>query len=163
MSLTEKPHFPRLQGWDLIDNEIVLPHDVDHEYWLLIITYKRWHEDVIDTWLPYFEHMTRQFDRLKVYYLSMFKPRPPLMRTIITGYMKRRYASKAERLSHIMVYTDIEAFNSSLELPGTHTIYLLLVDRVGQVIWCGENMFDQQQFDSLNSAIRQLLHEAAPS
>lgn len=160
MSLTRKTWFPQVQGCNLNDHEIVLPRDVDGECVLVIITYKRWHQDFIDTWTPYLDQLAEQFQRLKVYYLSMFKPRKQFMQVIIAGYMKRRYTSKAEQASHMLVYTDIDAFNLSLDIPTTKAMYLLLIDRTGQVLWCGQNTFDQQQFDSLYLTVESLLHDA---
>jgi hypothetical protein len=150
---------PQVQGYNLHDHEIVLPHDVDDECVLVIISYKRWHQDFIDTWKPHLDQLTEQFQRLRVYYLSMLKPKKHFIRVIIAGYMKRFYTSKSDQAAHILVYTDIDAFNRSLALPTTNTIYLLLVNRAGQVLWYGQHIFDQPQFDTLSTTVESLLHD----
>ncbi|HEY0733455.1 MAG TPA: hypothetical protein VGD69_00990 [Herpetosiphonaceae bacterium] len=155
-----KTQFPQVQGCDLNDHEIVLPRDVDEDCVLVVISYKRWHQDFIDTWTSHLDQLTDQCQRLRIYYLSMFKPKRHFMQVIIAGYMKRFYTSKADQAAHILVYTDIDAFNRSLELPTTDTIYLLLIDRSGQVLWSGQNIFDQPQFDALSTTVELLLHDA---
>ncbi len=153
-----KNMFPQVRGRDLVDNDVVLPSDANSECTLLVITYKRWHQDLIDTWTPYLGHLTNRFSELRLYYVSMFKSTNQFMRVIINGYMKRRYASKADRVSTIIVYTDIDAFNLCLNLPSTTTMYLLLIDREGHVLWRGQDAFDQQQFDTLCTTINDLLN-----
>jgi hypothetical protein len=155
-----KTQFPQVQGCNLHDHEIALPRDVDEDCVLVVLSYKRWHQDFIDTWTPHLDRLTEQFQRLRIYYLSMFKPKKHFMQAIIAGYMKRLYTSQAEQSAHVLVYTDIDAFNRSLELPTTSTIYLLLIDRTGQVLWFGQHIFDQPQFDTLSIAVDSLLHDA---
>lgn len=155
-----KIQLPQVHGCNLHDHEIVLPRDVDEECALVIISYKRWHQDFIDTWQPHVDQLTERFQRLSVYYLSLLKPRKHFIQVMIAGYMKRLYTSKAEQAAHILVYTDIDAFNRSLALPTTNTIYLLLINRAGEVLWYGQHIFDQPQFDALSTTVELLLHDA---
>jgi hypothetical protein len=70
--------------------------------------------------------------------------------------MRRGIPSKEKRERVITLYVDKEAFKTALNLPTSEdTIYLLLVDRRGRVLWRGEGSYSDMTAASLRRAIAQ--------
>lgn len=149
--------FPETQGCTLNDTDMTLPQDIVTECALLVLSYKRWHQDYIDTWTPYITDLVREWSELELYYVSISGSINRFARTIISGYMKRTFQSRAARAAHIMLYTDVAAFNLQLSLPSPNTIYLVLIERSGEVLWQGQDVFDPQQFAQLSAVLARRL------
>jgi hypothetical protein len=70
--------------------------------------------------------------------------------------MRRGIPSKDKRARVITLYVDKDAFKTALNLPTSEdTIYILLVDRRGRVLWRGEGSYSDVTAASLRRAIVQ--------
>jgi hypothetical protein len=62
-----------------------------------------------------------------------------------------------EEHSTLTVYRDVRFFASELSLPSLDTIYVLLVDAAGEVVWSGSGHADVDQLRELTAAVDVLL------
>jgi predicted transcriptional regulator len=58
------------------------------------------------------------------------------------------------RARTITLYVDKAAFRQALELPHEEDIYVLLVDREGNVLWRAEGAFTPEKGESLAAVLR---------
>ena len=59
-------HFPDVQGRNLAGDVVELPAQLDKAHTLIIVAYKRWHQNLVDTWLPRLEVIEDARDDLAV-------------------------------------------------------------------------------------------------
>lgn len=151
--MTSTASFPRVTGRNLENREFTLPRDLEGELNIVLVAYERWQQDVIDTWTPHLGKLAAEFSRLKVYELPVLSFAMRMMRVWIDGGMRYGIPDKAVRETTITLYTNISAFNKALGIGSTRTIYVLLLDRQGRVLWRGQDQFDAQQLASLRAAV----------
>ena len=151
--MTSTPSFPRVTGRNLENREFTLPRDLEGELNVVLVAYERWQQDVIDTWTPHLGRLAAEFSGLRVYELPVISFAMRMMRVWIDGGMRYGIPDKAVRETTITLYTNVSAFNRALGLGSTRTIYVLLVDRQGRVLWRGQDGFDPQQFAALRTAV----------
>jgi hypothetical protein len=53
----------------------------------------------------------------------------------------------------LTVYTDVRQFTQVLQITTTATITVLLIDRVGRILWRGQGGYDAAQVAALERAI----------
>lgn len=151
--MTSTPSFPRVTGRNLENREFTLPGDLEGELNVVLVAYERWQQDVIDTWTPHLGKLAAEFSGLRVYELPVISFAMRMMRVWIDGGMRYGIPDKAVRETTITLYTNVSAFNRALGLGSTRTIYVLLVDRQGRVLWRGQDRFDPQQLAALRAAV----------
>ena len=59
-------HFPDVEGRNLAGEVVELPAQLDKAHTLIIVAYKRWHQNLVDTWLPRLEVIEDARDDLAV-------------------------------------------------------------------------------------------------
>ncbi|MDR3747630.1 MAG: hypothetical protein P4M04_05705 [Acidobacteriota bacterium] len=78
----------------------------------------------------------------------------PLTRWFIDSGMRRGIPDPNARARTITLYIDKKPFEQALQLPTEKTVYALLVDRSGKVLWLGASMSTlaaQDNKDSLSA------------
>jgi len=64
------------------------------------------------------------------------------------------------RRQTLTAYTDLRALASALELTSFETIYVLVVDARGEVVWMGSGEADDEGFAQLDAAVDALAQGA---
>lgn len=78
----------------------------------------------------------------------------PLTRWFIDSGMRRGIPDPNARARTITLYIDKKPFEQALQLPTEKTVYALLVDRSGKVLWRAEGLFDESKANSLREALK---------
>ena len=149
--------FPQVSAANLEKRSYRLPEGFEGKLNILVIAYKREQQELVDTWFPAFRRIEQGDRSVRFYEL------PVISR--LTGFfigwmidrgMRRGIPSKNKRARVITLYVDKEAFKSALNLPTSEdTIYLLLIDRRGRVLWRGEGSYSDMTAANLRRAIAQ--------
>jgi hypothetical protein len=84
-----------------------------------------------------------------------------LARTFINEGMRAGIPDPTARERTITLYLDKAAFREALQLPGEDDIYVLLLDRQGQVLWRTEGSFASEKGDSLTAEVQAWQHNEA--
>jgi hypothetical protein len=79
-----------------------------------------------------------------------------LQRNFIDGGMRGGIPDKAVRARTITLYLDVKKFNAALNLATIDDIYVLLVDRQGEVLWHANGNYNSQKGETLSQRLADL-------
>jgi hypothetical protein len=147
--------FPSVSGVNLSRKTVSLPGGLGGELNVLIIAFQRWQQGLIESWVPLLEQLERTIPGLQYYELPTLQRLNPISRTFINEGMRAGIADFDARERTITLYLDKGNFRSALDLPDEDTIYVLLVDHEGQVLWRAEGALTREKGDSLLTALQQ--------
>lgn len=152
--------FPTVQGSNLQRQKLTLPQDLAGTLNVVLIPFQRWQQDTVDTWVPFLRQLEGERDGVYYYELPTIQQMNVLSRTFINEGMRAGIPDPVARERTITLYLDKVAFRRALDLPHEDDIYVLLVDRQGQVLWRAEGAHTPQKAKSLAAAIEgDLAHE----
>jgi hypothetical protein len=149
--------FPQVTAENLEQRNYRLPEDFEGKFNILVIAYKREQQELVDSWFPAFRRIEQNDRSVRFYELPVIARLTGFfMRWMIDRGMRRGIPSKDKRARVITLYVDKDAFKTALHLPASEdTIYILLVDRRGRVLWRGEGAYSEVTAASLQRAIAQ--------
>jgi len=144
--------FPTVSGKNLERDSIQLPRDLDGALNVLLIAFQRWHQSLVDTWVPFLRQMEQQRDDVRYYELPTIQQLNAFSRIFINEGMRAGIPDATARQRTITLYLDKRAFREALDLPHEEDIYVLLVDYQGQVLWQVSGRLTPDKAESLRSA-----------
>ena len=145
--------FPNVQATSLTNKNYTLPADLAGDYNLVIVAFKQWHQDWVDTWVPSLQSLAYQHKNLRVYEMPTMSRFNAIYRFVIDNGMRAGIPDRAVRASTLCAYIDIDPFARAAQIPTTDSIYLFLLDRAGEVMWRGQGSFDPQQLAELAAVL----------
>ena len=145
--------FPTVRGSNLARRQFTLPADLEGSLNVLLVAFYRWHQRVVDTWVPFGDELEREYPDLLVYELPVIQRMGPLRQRFIDGGMRAGIPDPVARARTITLYLDKPAFRRALDMPDEEDIYVLLVDRQGQVRWRERGAFTPQKGASLKAEL----------
>jgi hypothetical protein len=151
--------FPRLTASNLENREFHLPEDFQGEHNLLLIAFQREQQTQLDTWLREMPRLQQIDAGLQYYELPTIARLNALARWFIDSGMRRGIPNKSARARTITLYIDKKPFEDSLQLPTEKTVYALLVDRAGKVLWRADGPYDEAKGESLRKALKPLAND----
>lgn len=149
--------FPQVTAANLEQRNYRLPEEFEGKLNILVIAYKREQQELVDSWFPAFRRIEQNDRSVRFYELPVIsRVTGFFMGWMIDRGMRRGIPSKDKRARVITLYVDKDAFKTAANLPASEdTIYLLLVDRRGRVLWRGEGSYSDMTAASLRRAIAQ--------
>ena len=148
--------FPIVKATSLANKPYQLPRDLEGELNLVIVAFKQWQQDWVDTWIPSLQSLAYQYKNLRVYEMPTMSRFNGIYRFMIDNGMRGGIPDKAVRAATLCAYIDIPPFAQALQLPTYDSIYLFLLDRAGEILWRGQGAFDQAQYDELAATVERL-------
>ena len=148
--------FPKLKASNLENRDFQLPEDFAGERNLVLIAFQREQQKLLDTWLREMPRFQQADPGFQYYELPTIERLNALARWFIDSGMRRGIPDKNARARTITLYIDKKPFEESLQLPTEETVYALLVDRSGKVLWRAEGSFDESKGESLLKALQSL-------
>lgn len=148
---------PQVKGSNLNRKKMVFPDDFAGQINLVFIAFLRWHQDLIDEWVPYVAQLAEDFPGLHYYEFPTLSRRGLLYRTFLNEGMRAGIPNPATRARTITLYLDKGAFRRALEIEDEQNIWLYLFDRSGQVLWRVEGRFTEEK----GAALREFLLQTA--
>ena len=155
--------FPGVKATSLTNRPYQLPRDLDGELNLVIVAFKQWQQDWVDTWIPSLQRLAFEHKALRVYEMPTMSRFNALYRFMIDNGMRAGIPDKTVRAATLCAYIDIPPFAQALQLPSYDTIYLFLLDRSGEILWRGQGQFDSQQLADLATVLDRVTASAATS
>ncbi len=145
--------FPRMTATNLEGRTFVLPDDFEGATNLIFVAFTEEQQRYVDSWLAGVGDWRGRFPGLRVYELPTLPRRLSLFRRTIDGWMRAGIPDRLARAATITLYLDKSAFRSALGLSGEGTIYALLVDRAGRVLWRAAGPYSADKGCSLLNAL----------
>jgi hypothetical protein len=150
--------FPALDALNLDKRPVKLPHDFAGERNLVVIAFQRQQQKDVDTWLDTRKRFETIDPALRYYELPTLARLNVFARWFIDNGMRGGIPSHEQRARTITLYLDKEPFRAALGLGDESSIYVLLLDREGNILWRSQGNFDESKAQSLEQALERLTH-----
>lgn len=152
--------FPQAQGVNLLRQKITLPDDLDGELIILFIAFQQWHQSLVDSWAPLARELEGSLPGVQYYELPVIQKMNFLAQTFINEGMRAGIPNPTTRQKTITLYLDKASFRRSLGLPTEDTIYVLILDRFGNIIWRTEGAYSPAKGEALRTILAERLGQA---
>jgi hypothetical protein len=127
--------FPTVKGSNLERDKVILPQDLKGDLNVVLVAFQQWQQNSIDTWLAPLEGVERERVGLKVYELPVIQRINRLYQMVINEGMRAGIPDRRARQRTITLYLDKTSFRRALGMADEDDIYVLLLDRQGQILW----------------------------
>lgn len=126
--------FPLVEARSLEGQVYHLPADLGGELNVVQVAFERWHQVLVDSWVPWLEALMRHYPGVRTYEVPVISHLYLIARPFIDGGMAAHIHRQAIRERTLTVYTHRNRFLDALQLSH-ETMTSLLVDRAGRVYW----------------------------
>lgn len=148
--------FPQVKGSNLLRHKITLPYDLQGEFNILFIPFQQWHQRLVDEWVPMARQIEASFPGVRFYEIPVIHEMNILSQTFINEGMRAGIPNPTTREKTITLYLDKVAFRRALEIPNEETIYVVVLDRQGNIVWRTEGAYSPEKGAALLDAIQEL-------
>jgi len=136
------PAFPRVKARNLQGLDVLLPDAFKGERNVVLIAFRRNHQDLVDTWLPWLTEHAAADPGLRFYEVPTIGRMWAPVRNLIDGGMAAGIRVPEVLRRTLTVYGDIGQLTRPLGIDDTSTITVLGVDGAGTVCWSGRGGYD---------------------
>ena len=150
---TDDTRFPSMTGIDLNGQDRQIPKTFSGEYNIIAIGFEREHQKQINTWIPEADAIMATRDDVKFYEVPLIYELNAIWRTWINNGMRSGIQNEIARERTITVYTDREQFTSKMDMD-LNNIYVLLLDREGNILCRTKGALTPQKLKSLKNQIK---------
>lgn len=153
--------FPPVTGSNLQRKKLSLPEVFEGELNLVFVAFQQWHQSQVDSWIPYAQQLEDTYPRVRYYELPTIQQLNVVSRTFINEGMRAGIPDPVARERTITLYVDKTEFRQALQLASEDNIYVLLLNRQGEVLWRNEGSITPEKSDALAEKVRAGLHHEA--
>lgn len=149
--------FPPLRARNLEGLDVDLPGGFTGERNLVAIAFRRDHQSLVDSWVPWFEQHAAVDPGLRFYEIPTIARMWAPVRNFIDGGMASAIRQTVILQRTLTVYGDVNRVTRPLGIDDRSTIAVLLVDASGHVSWRRSGGFTEplaHQLDGLLAAPR---------
>ena len=147
--------FPQVTGSNLLRRKVTLPDDLQGEFNILFIAFQQWHQALVDSWVPMARQLEQSFPGVQFYELPVIYKMNFFSQTFLNEGMRAGIPNPTTRQKTITLYIDKKAFRQALDIPDEDTIWVLVLDRQGNVLWRIDGAYSQEKGDALFKAIQE--------
>ena len=147
------PVFPRLRARDLEGLEVELPAAFDGHLNLVAIAFRREHQGLVDSWVPWFEQQATVHPGLRFYEVPTIGRVWAPVRNFIDGAMASAIREPVILQRTLTVYGDVSRVTAPLGIDDRSTIAVVLVDPSGHVLWLGRGGFSEPLAHDLETVL----------
>jgi hypothetical protein len=147
--------FPTVRGANLLRRKVTLPDDLGGELNLLFIAFQQWQQAWVDTWVPSGRSLEAAFPALRFYELPVIQNMNFVAQTFINEGMRAGIPNPLSREKTITLYLDKAALRQALDLPSEDTIWILLADREGNILWREQGMYTSEKGAALLQVVQE--------
>jgi hypothetical protein len=148
--------FPTVEARNLQGLGVTLPAAFDGDRNVVVVAFKRDHQALVDSWVPWLEAQAAVDAGLRFYEIPTIGRIWAPARNMIDGGMARAIKEPVILQRTLTVYGDLNRLTRPLAITDTSTIAVFLVDGDGTVVWSGAGPFT----DASASALSDALHAA---
>lgn len=138
-------NFPVVNGSNLLGTDTIIPTNLAGELNVVIIAFQRWHQDLVDSWVPFLDQMSERNPEIDYYELPTIRRMNWLYRTMLDGGMKAGIPNPETRRRTITLYLEKKSFREDLGIPDESDIHLFLVRPSGEILWRDRGGFSEDK------------------
>ena len=145
--------YPALTTYNLAKAKLDLPADFAAQLNLLLISFRPEQQTQIDTWMPFAQGLQHTNFNFRWYRMPVSSPEFFIFRWWDNASMRSDETDPETYPWIVPLYVDVDSFRHSLQIPTSHQIAVLLVNKQGRVLWRAEGPLTPQKRDSLIAAV----------
>jgi hypothetical protein len=127
--------FPTVTGSNLERRRMNLPADFEGDLNLVVLAFWQRHQALVNTWMPLAGELEKRHPGLAFYELPVIQKRSRVSQWFIDSGMRAGIADRRVRERTITLYLDKPPFLRDLGITDDGTIYAMVVDRTGRILW----------------------------
>jgi hypothetical protein len=148
--------FPKVSGSNLLRQKLTLPRDFQGRINLVFVPFQRWHQMEVDSWGILAEQLEKKYAGLAYYELPTLQSSGAFYKLFLNEGMRAGIPNPKTRERTITLYLDKADFRAALDMPDEEHIYILLVDRQGQVFFRERGPYSREKEAALSQTLEQL-------
>jgi len=148
--------FPRVAARDLEGLDVTLPDAFAGKRNVVIVAFKRHHQALVDSWVPWLEERAATDPGLCFYELPTIARIWAPVRPMIDGGMAAAIREPAVLQRTLTVYGDVTRLTGPLGIEDRSTIALVVVDGSGRVRWSGSGGFDAATAQHVEASLQSI-------
>jgi hypothetical protein len=152
----KEPHFPVVSGYNLDRQELEFPRDFAAKYNLVIVAFQQYHQNAVNTWIPYVQEVEAFHPSFMYYELPTIRSLPALSRSFINEGMRAGIPDSTARERTITLYLDKVEFNKALNISTEEEIHLFLVNKEGKILWRESGSYTEDKANDLVESLQKL-------
>ena len=145
--------FPTIVAHDLEGRRYEVPGDLPVGPRILVIAFQRWHTELVERWQPALDRVVAEHPGSTWWEIPALSRIYTPARGFIDGGMRSGIPDVEARRHTLTSYTDLRALAAALALPSFETIYVLVVDASGEVVWMGSGEGSEEASSQLDEAV----------
>ncbi len=145
--------FPSLKAANLNGEEMAMPGGFAGERNLVLIAFQREQQKDIDTWLKLIPPVAQAHPEMRYYEIPTIQKMNGMVRFFINNGMRGGIPDKEQRARTITLYIDKAPFKQALAIESEATVYAILLDRAGKVIWRESGRASEVKIQALGAAL----------
>lgn len=149
--------FPKVSGSNLLRRKVILPADLQGSVNILFIAFQQRHQALIDAWVPRVSQLVQSIPDVQFYEIPVIQKLNFISQTFINEGMRAGIPNHTTREKTITLYLDKMEFRRILEIPHEETIWVLVLDREGNVLWRTEGAYSVDKGDRLQKWVQDFL------
>ena len=149
--------FPEVTGTNLLRRKINLPDDLQGSLNILFVAFQQRHQALIDAWVPRVHQLEQSFPGVQFYEIPVIQKLNFISQTFINEGMRAGIPNHTTREKTITLYLDKVEFRRILEIPHEQTIWVLVLDGEGNVLWRTEGAYSVEKGDRLEMFVQDFL------
>ncbi len=149
--------FPEVSGSNLLRRKVNLPDDLQGSLNILVVAFQQRHQALIDAWVPRVRQLEQSFPGVQFYEIPVIQKLNFFSQTFINEGMRAGIPNHTTREKTITLYLDKLEFRRILEIPHEETIWVLVVDGQGNVLWRTEGAYSVEKGDRLEIFVQDFL------
>jgi lysophospholipase L1-like esterase len=146
--------FPNESGENLGKHPVVLPGDFEGKRNLVFVAFRHDQQPIIASWTRHDAEFEAAAPGLGVYELPTIKKMGRMIRWMITSGMSGGIPDAATREHTIPLFIDKAPFERALKIDDEGTIYALVLNRAGEVLWRASGPYDDAKGNRLLDFLR---------
>lgn len=153
--------FPQITGTTLTGEDFIVPNDLDRDINLVVIGFKRRHQEDISTWIDAYNTQGYKAMDIGFYEVPVVYEMEFIQRFFLNNAMKFGVTDKTQRERTVTVFLDQSKFLKSMAMD-EDKIYALLLDRQGTILWIQEGVYTPEIGQALKTKLSELGSRSAP-
>jgi hypothetical protein len=146
------PTLPSVTAIALDRQKVTLPEDFAAPFNLLILSFERDQQPVVEGWLPPAE--AEADPKVQTWMLPISQRENGLYRWWLNASIRGSQAASQPRHYTVPLYVDKEKFLRSLGVPSEREVVVLLTDKAGRVLWRSAGLVTDSKRASLSNFLK---------
>jgi hypothetical protein len=147
---------PTVSGKNLLRQKMVFPRDFAGDMNLVFIAFQRWHQNQVDSWVPFVTELASEFPTLHYYEFPTIYRMNRLSKMFLNEGMRAGIPDAGTRGRTVTLYMDKRPFRAALAIPDESEIAVILFNRQGQLLWRSSGAFSEGKGVALQTAVSSL-------